>query len=220
MNAGNNDITPARAFPDLALSKVTISQGRHLPCWETPHAIYHITLHLADSVPQEQLKIWRSERDRLKMIAQQANRELTGDEIEEMKSVFNERVERYLSSGHGACVLKDLEAANCLAKTLEHDNGSLYSLHEWCIMPNHVHVIVGELAQTSPINMLYATWKRVSAHAINKLIGRHEGSVWHRDAYTRIIRDEKEYAGQMKYVWYNPETAGIADGFLRRRYVP
>ena len=61
------------------------------------------------------------------------------------------------------------------------------------------------------------TWKRVSAHRVNAVLSRN-GEVWHRDAYTRIIRNRQEYAHQMNYVWNNPEVAGLKDGFLRARY--
>ncbi len=219
MSVVGTDVKPVQSFPDLGLVDVDVSRGRHLPRWEAACATYHVTFHLADSVPQEQLGIWRAERDRLKAIARQANRELTEQEITEMKEVFNVRVERYLASGYGDCVLKNAEVAELLAGVLEHSNGKLYSLHEYCIMPNHVHMIVGGFSAASPLNNVLTVWKRASGHAINKALAR-AGDVWHRDTYTRIIRDEREYAGQLRYVWFNPETAGITTGFLRRRYVP
>ena len=210
-------ILPTASFPDLRLAKLTVSQGRHLPCWEATGAIYHVALHLADSVPQVQLEIWRAERTRLTELALAEKRPLTDEERDELKAVYNERVEKYLSAGYGACLLRDSRAAEALAQTIMHDDGRLYAVHEWCVMPNHLHVILGGLAEGIDLRELLSTWKKISAHRINRVHSR-EGEVWQRDSYTRIIRDRDEYTYQMNYVWNNPESAKIADGFLRARY--
>ena len=235
-------ILPTASFPDLSLSRPKVSQGRHLPRWEANGAIYHIALHLADSVPQTQLDIWRAERERLRELARTARRPLTDDEVAAVKVVYDEHVEKYLNAGYGECLLRSNEVSTAVAKVLAHDNGKVYALHEWCIMPNHLHIIVGGFQATSycscpheqgekedcpfsapegrssTMRDVVATWKRVSGHLINKVLG-HTGPVWHRDAYTRIIRDRVEYGHQMSYVWNNPEVAGLSSGFLRERYV-
>ena len=210
-------ILPTASFPDLRLAKLTVSQGRHLPCWETSGAIYHVALHLADSVPQAQLEIWRAERARLTELARTANRPLTDEERDALKSVYDERIEKYLAAGYGACLLRDSRAAEAVSRTILHDDGKLYAVHEWCIMPNHLHVIFGGLAEGIELRDLLATWKKISAHRINT-VHQREGAVWQRDSYSRIIRDRDEYSHQMSYVWGNPESAGLTDGFLRERY--
>lgn len=210
-------IEPVASFPDLSLAALSVSRGRHLPCWEAQGAIYHVTFHLADSVPQEQLEIWKAERARLSELARTAKRPLTADEVAQLKALYDEHVEAYLSAGYGACLLRDGSAATALSETLVHSNGSAYALHAWCIMPNHVHVIVGGFTEDRPMRTEVAAWKRISAHRINKALGR-EGDVWHQDMFTRIIRDREEYARQMSYVWNNPEVSGLTAGFRRERY--
>jgi len=215
---GMNEILPVSSFPDLRLAGFSVGQGRHLPRWEAAGAIYHVALHLADSVPQTQLEIWKAERERLNSLAKEARRPLTEDERSALKAVYEERVEKYLAAGHGACLLREAHASEALAEVLTHGNGSRYALHEWCIMPNHVHVIVGGFSQAGDLNSVLSIWKRTSGHRINAMLQR-EGSVWHRDGYTRIIRDAAEYRRQISYVWNNPESAGLQTGFRRERYV-
>ena len=210
-------ILPSASFPDLALAKVLVQEGRHLPRWEANGAIYHVSLHLADSVPQAQLEIWRAERRRLSELAKSADRPLTEEEVVALRAVYDEHVEKYLSAGFGECLLKDSRAAAVVEKTVTHGNGTLYALHEWCVMPNHLHVIVGGFGDARPMRDVLETWKRVMVHRINKALTR-DGEVWHRDAYTRIIRNRAEYARQMSYVWNNPESAGLDAGFRRKRY--
>ena len=211
-------ILPQSAFPDLRLASVDVTQGRHLPRWEATGAIYHISLHLADSVPTDQRQAWLEERARLKALAEQEKRPLTADEIASLRAVYDERIERYLSSGYGECLLRSSAVAEVLASVIVYGNGTAYALHAWTIMPNHLHVLVGGFSSERPMSEILEIWKRTSAHRINAVCDR-KGRVWHQDAYTRIIRDEAEYRRQLSYVWHNPEAAGLQSGFLRKRYV-
>ena len=218
MENSDSRVFPQSSFPDLGLAAVSVTHGKHLPRWETNGAIYHISLHLADSVPQAELRLWREERARLSALATEVKRPLTEDEIAAMRQLFNDHIEKYLAAGCGDCLLKNPHAADEVEKTIEHANGRLYALHEWCIMPNHLHVIVGGFRTERPMREILGVWKRVSSHAINRALGR-EGEVWHRDAYTRIIRDREEYVRQLGYVWHNPEESRLKDGYRRMRYV-
>jgi len=212
-------ILPTSSFPDLRLASLSTHDGRHLPCWEAQGAIYHITFHLADSVPADELRAWQAQREELKSLAQVERRQLTADERELLKSVYNERVERYLASGYGACLLKDKDVQAVVRDVLTHDNGSRYALHAWCVMPNHLHALLGGLRKDVPLRQLLGEWKRILAHRINRLCGR-KGPVWHEDSYTHIIRDADEYRHQLDYVWNNPEAAGLTSGYARDHYVP
>ena len=213
-----NILIPHASFPDLRLAATSSHEGRHLPRWEAAGAVYHIALHLADSVPADQLRIWQEARTRLQNRLRQENRPLTDAEREELKAVYDERVERYLSSGFGECLLKSDAVQDTLREILLFGHGKDYALHMWCIMPNHLHVIVGSFPETSGLTRTLTTWKRISGHKINALCGR-TGSVWQADGYTRIIRNAEEYKKQLSYVWHNPEAAGLTAGFARESYV-
>ena len=92
-----------------------------------------------------------------------------------------------------------------------------YRIHAYGIMPNHVHVIAefdvsrmaaatemqgrGGLA-TSGMAKTVQSWKSVSSHKINTLLGR-TGELWQRDYYNHIIRTKKEYIFQTAYVLRN-----------------
>ena len=63
------------------------------------------------------------------------------------------------------------------------------------------------------------TWKSVSSHRINKLLGR-KGALWQSDYYNHIIRTPGEYANQLGYVLSNnmvlarhfgADVAGVPD---------
>lgn len=135
-----------------------------------------------------------------------------------MRVVYSERVEKYLAAGYGEGILKDPGAANAVAETILRNNGIDYAIHAYCVMPNHVHVIVGDLAEGIELRKIVSIWKRASAHRINSALSR-TGEVWQRDTYTHIIRNSDEYKRQLSYVWVNPEVAGLVDGYKRERFV-
>jgi len=142
---------------------------------------------------------------------------LSDSERAELRQLYSDHVEKYLSAGYGACWLRRPGIAQNVAATLKRRDGLDYALHVWCIMPNHVHVVFGGLRDGVALGDVIAQWKRVTAHAVNRIAGR-TGIVWHEDSYTRIIRDAGEYRRQVDYVWNNPESAGLVGGYLRERY--
>ena len=216
--SASTPVMPQSSFPDLSLSAVKVTNGKFLPHWEARGAIYHVSFHLADSVPAKQLAEWREARRRIRELSTQEKRPFTPSEIEELKCLYNDKVERYLASGYGECLLSRAGVAEEVIKVFEYADGIRYALHTVAIMPNHVHVIAGGFGEKDSAMRLFEVWKRTSAHRINRQLGR-SGPVWHQDSYSRIIRDAVEYRRQLNYVWSNPESAGLTAGFLRRRYV-
>ena len=59
----------------------------------------------------------------------------------------------------------------------------------------------GGLAASAMLDTVQ-TWKSVSSHRINKLLGRR-GALWQSDYYNHIIRTPSEYANQLDYVLRN-----------------
>ena len=76
----------------------------------------------------------------------------------------------------------------------------------------------GGLAASAMPNTVQ-TWKSVSSHRINKLLGR-KGALWQSDYYNHIIRTPGEYANQLGYVLrtnmvlarhFGADVAGVPD---------
>jgi Transposase IS200 like len=84
------------------------------------------------------------------------------------------RIERYLDRGAGACHLRDPEVANAVSETLSHFDEKRYRLFAWCIMPNHVHVVV-RLFPGSTLAAVLHSWKSFAAKRVMKLV-RVQGS--------------------------------------------
>jgi len=200
------DQTPLFSPPDW--SEFNIQKGDNLPHWTCTQATYHVTLRLADAVPLAKHEEWRRERDDILHTARTLDRDLSEKEIKRLKHLFSEKIESYLDSGHGECLLAMPEIAAIVVNALRYFDGPRYRLHAWCIMPNHVHVIV-EPAPGHPLAKITHSWTSFTSKEANKLLGR-SGQLWQHEPYDHIIRSAEEYAFQIEYVWRNPDRAGIS----------
>jgi len=62
-----------------------------------------------------------------------------------------------------------------------------------------------------PLEKLVRSWKSFTSRKINSVLSR-EGTLWQRDYFDRLVRDEKHFANCIRYIWRNPERAGLRSG--------
>lgn len=89
-----------------------------------------------------------------------------------------------------------------VAASLEHYHSIRYRLYGYVVMDDHVHCVVS-LSAGIELSQLTQTWKSYTARTINKRRGR-EGSLWQKDSFDRIIRDEDELLEKLQYMLNNP----------------
>jgi len=168
---------------------------------------YAVTFRLADALPQNVMERWLCEREDLVKTARQMDRALSEYEEKRLDHLHSEKAERYLDAGYGACWMKDDRIAEIVANGLKHFDGERYDLLAWCVMPNHVHVVVRPReGQTLP--KILHSWKSFSANACNKVLGR-KGEFWQAEYYDHLVRDEEDFAHSIAYALNNPEAAGL-----------
>lgn len=115
----------------------------------------------------------------------------------------------YEDAGHGACDLRDPRIAEIVENALLHFDGQRYRLLEWCIMPNHVHVLI-ETASGHALGDVVQSWKSFTAKKANQILGR-SGKFWMADYYDRFVRDENHLIAVRRYIRENPVNAGLCD---------
>ena len=187
--------------------EIVIKHGEYLPHWTSANSIYHVCFRLKDSLPETTIKAWEFERRNIIEAAKIQGRPLTKEEERQLSNLHSEKVDKYLDTGIGKCWLNNSAVASLVASTLMYFDGFRYKLYAWCVMPNHVHVLIEVFPQNELFKIIHS-WKSYSASRVNKILNRM-GSFWHHDAYNRIIRSEKEFRYQMNYVWSNPDMAGL-----------
>ncbi|MFC1854136.1 transposase [candidate division CSSED10-310 bacterium] len=182
-------------------------KGAQLPHWTCANAIYHVVLRLSDSLPTAVLEEFHAERQAIITNAAKMKRELTEYEEQRLKWLYSEKVEQYLDAGYGECYLRQSAIAELVQQVLQFFDTERYTLHCWCLMPNHVHVIV-EPKPGFTLSKIKHSWTSYSATRANAILNR-TGQFWQHEPYDHIIRNEKEYRFLLEYVWRNPEQAGL-----------
>jgi REP element-mobilizing transposase RayT len=124
------------------------------------------------------------------------------------ESIRRKKLETLIEEGRGACLLRDPECADIVQQALEHFDGERYRLIAWVVMPNHVLVLVGQIAGFRLADVVGA-WKSFTAKKINK-IRNVNGAVWAREYHDRYIRDERHFHSAISYIENNPVKAGLA----------
>lgn len=110
--------------------------------------------------------------------------------------------------GHlGQTLLSRPEAAEAVQNALLYFDGERYALFAWCIMPNHVHVVIMQ-TEGWPLQRVVHSWKSYTANEVNRILAR-TGAVWQREYYDRYMRDDDELSTAIAYVEQNPVKAGF-----------
>ena len=174
----------------------------YLPHLDAPDILQSLAFRLADSVPRELLRRWIEEWRR--------PQDLAGSPmfVDQGRQARLERlVSRFEDAGHGACHLKRPAIAVLVEAAFLSRDGDRYRLIEWCVMPNHVHVLIEPLRRT-PLSDIVRSWKTFTARRANQILGR-TGTFWMRDYFDRYIRDQRHLDAVRRYIWLNPVRAGL-----------
>jgi putative transposase len=170
----------------------------YLPHRDRIGLLQSLTFRLADSLPQQKLRELEGELVRLS---------------EDRRDVERRRqIEEWLDSGMGCCALGHPLMARTVQDSLLHFDGDRYGLIAWCVMPNHVHVLI---EPRHPIAKIVQGWKSFTARwalARNEELKLGIGNsrqFWMRDYWDRYIRDERHLMSAIDYFHNNPVNAGL-----------
>jgi threonine dehydrogenase-like Zn-dependent dehydrogenase/REP element-mobilizing transposase RayT len=180
-------------------------KGSYLPHWSRNGATYFITYRLADSLPQEVLLQMRKDRERLEVIFKRG--QISAANKAEYLGLIREQATVLLDSGYGECWLKREEIAEIVVENWRHFDGERYDLLAYCVMPNHVHLLVKPYDE-HPLEEILHSWKSFTANAANKLLNR-QGGFWQVESYDHLVRDADDYQRCLRYILENPEKAGL-----------
>ena len=202
-----NDLQQHQQQTSADESSVGPTDSRQMPVWHCrgkfPHREYKplqfITYRLYDSVPKKVIEAWKEE---LRIT------EMTLPNDPKVLQLRN-RIDKYEDAGYGKCFLKDERIASMVQENLLYFSGIRYNPLSWCIMPNHVHVLI-EVKEGWTLSTIMHGWRSYTAHEANKILGR-TGDFWMDEYFDRYIRDEKHMNDVINYIDNNPFKAGLID---------
>ena len=138
------------AFKRTAADADAIWRSRgYLPHFDTPELVQHLVFRLADSLPAK--------------ISEDIARSRHDDHAV--------AVDAMLDAGHGRRDLARPEIASLVQAALIGFDGARYRLGAWCVMPNHVHVLV-VLKPGYALDRIVNSWKSYTAKEANRVLAR------------------------------------------------
>jgi REP element-mobilizing transposase RayT len=132
----------------------------------------------------------------------------------EEKRYFGRFDELLDGATHGPKWLGEPRVAQVVCEALHNRDGQTYDLTAYCVMSNHLHVVLAPLL-CSPetyhsISQIMHVLKGYTAYEANDILGR-KGTFWQAESYDHFVRDADELQRIVYYVINNPVKAGLVD---------
>ena len=198
---------------------------QNLPHIQPIGATFFVTFRLFGSIPYAALRPLRASY--LQTIAKikrentsERNMLLWATQLEYFEA-FDTLLDQIKS---GPMYLQETHVADLVAEEIHRFDGALYQLICFCIMSNHVHLLIDtslqvpedwdgfdtSLTSFQPLDKIMKRIKGPTAVYANRVLGR-SGQFWHRESFDRYIRNNREFNNVIHYILNNPVKAGLVD---------
>lgn len=185
-------------------AKTTNFYCKRLPHWEVDHGCYFVTLREYGSLPKEaELALWRMSQE-LKRSPDSMKQQLE-------RKIFAS-FEKWLHELAGNAQLAEPAVAQMIMSAIKFmAHQGFWSVFEYVIMPNHIHLMI-EITQDSLWdNML--RFKRWTGRQGTGLVNHNGKSFWQREWFDHWPRSVAEFEGIVGYISRNPVKAGLVKEF-------
>jgi REP element-mobilizing transposase RayT len=214
------------------MSDTTNFYRRNLPHIHPANAEYFITFRLQDTLPRAILEQLLDERHReeqkINTLISPARQEGERYRIQKKQfGLYDSWLDRCI---HGPRWLEEEKIAAIVAEEICRLDRDRYRLLAFCIMPNHVHLLIDThgFFQTSTSNQAGATRNYPLADVLRLLKGRtsrycnlalgRSGAFWHQESYDHVVRDAHELENIIRYILNNPVKAGLVEEWHKWKF--
>ncbi|MCF7818555.1 MAG: primosomal protein N' [Kiritimatiellales bacterium] len=174
----------------------------NLPHWRQEGTTYFVTFRLGDSLPQMKLNQWKAELAVWLREHPEPHDEATRREYYEL---FPARFQNWLDQGMGSCILAQPDVKQIVEDALRHFDGDRYTLREYVVMPNHVHLLLSPLGENLLSEILHSL-KSFTANKINKQLEAKLEPVWQHESFDHIVRSPGQVERIRQYIRDNPKS--------------
>ncbi len=191
---------------------------RHLPHIQPPGATIFITFRLFGSLPSSIVEEIMNERQLLKKkLNDLLLKEKESNKYFQLLKQYQKltfKFDSYLHSVHNSpFYLKIPEIAKLVADSITFWGKKRFELLVYCIMPNHVHLVLTPLKKSEneyfEISKIMHSIKSFSANKANEILKRKGKRFWQHENFDHYCRNEIELENIIRYVLENPKSAGL-----------
>ncbi|MCB0653895.1 MAG: hypothetical protein KDC85_21640 [Saprospiraceae bacterium] len=208
----------------MKANKIKTFYRHNLPHLQPIGAAFFVTFRLKDSIPRAKLSELKQAFEAKKKTLLRENTVSAKQELMEHHHRFFLAYDKLLEDVRtGPHYLKDPKIALMVTSQLHRFDGELYDLVAYCIMSNHVHILIDTSLQIpeeqdlfnfeqmdfEPLERIMKRIKGASARYANLELDRAGSTFWQKESYDRFIRNEMEFDNVIGYILNNPVKAGI-----------
>ncbi len=206
-------------LPFVKQSDEKIFFRRKLPHIQPKESIFFITFRLFGSLPAEVISALKEEFEsekRSTSAIMKKERRFFDPTILRRRYFerFDDLLEKYSESPK---YLSNPAIAQIVVDAIDFGNGRRYNTVCFCIMPNHVHLVLDVRGYTVEpylkrpsyvLSRIMESLKRHSARQSNIVLGR-VGHFWQKESYDHVVRDGNDLNNIIRYIIDNPVKAGL-----------
>jgi REP element-mobilizing transposase RayT len=182
------------------------SYYRHLPHQVPEGFPIFLTWNLKGALPREVIDMLRRERRRLEQEPPRTSEPRKDRQVRHDKLIFA-MADRFLDrDDQGPTYLNDPVAAKIVEDSILFGVPQRYDLFAWCVMANHVHVL---LTPHWVLEKITQGIKGFTAHQINAVRHQRGRVFWQDESYDHWPRDEEEMLRIIYYIENNPVAASL-----------
>jgi len=191
------------------MRKLDEQYRRNLPHIQPDDGLFAITYRIKGAIPQSVIDYYEEEYEKA----------IIKSKVEfQASELFFEISDLYLDRGESHNYLLRDNISKIVVSSLKYYDGRYYKLIAYCIMSNHVHLIVDKQGfEDASLSSVFGSIKGYSAKLINKELGR-EGHFWSAEIYDHLVKSDTELEKQIKYVLNNPVKAGLVGDWRKWDY--
>lgn len=105
-------------------------------------------------------------------------------------------------------IFREANRAKVVVEALKTVSRSMDVLvHAFCVMPDHVHVLVEGKTNTSDVVKFVTQWKQSTGYLFRHELPRR---FWQRRFYDHVLRRAEDSESVAWYIWMNPVRKGLA----------
>jgi REP element-mobilizing transposase RayT len=188
---------------------------KHLPHYQPAEATFFVTYRLACSLPVLVIQNLKDEfhKQTKEVMLKVKDVKLREEELYKTQkryfAKFDDHLDKNLNESYW---LKNDTIAGIVADSLHFLADSYFELWAYCIMSNHVHLLISMHANAPILYKVMQRHKSFTATQCNKVLRRH-GPFWTRESYDHVVRKDDEFGRIVAYILNNPVKAGLIENW-------